>query len=81
MLTGFLVAAILVGTLTCPLMMWLGRRGVGPGCAIMGRTPRRTEEQLENLRVRHQELSRRLAALQVDDVEQAATLERSRAER
>ncbi len=64
MLDGLLVAVVVLGTLACPLMMWLGRHGIGPSCAIMRCKPRRREETRESLLARHTELSRRLAALE-----------------
>ncbi|MHB8643474.1 MAG: hypothetical protein ACYDA3_11395 [Gaiellaceae bacterium] len=41
MVNGLLIAVIVLGSLACPLLMFLGRRGIGPGCAIMGCEPRR----------------------------------------
>jgi hypothetical protein len=76
MLAGLLIAAVVLAALACPLMMWLGRRGIGPGCALSGCTPQRDEETLESLRARHEELSRRLEALEADRPAAASDLER-----
>jgi len=77
MLTGLLIAALVVAGLACPLMMWLGRRGIGPGCALMPCAPGRDEETLQSLRARHEELSRRLEALEPEDATAASELEPS----
>lgn len=63
MFEAFLVAAVLVGVLACPTMMWLGRRGIGPGCAMMGCEPKKADE-LEGLRKREQEIATRIAELE-----------------
>lgn len=76
MLTGLLVAVVLLAAVACPLMMWLGRRGIGPGCSIMGCTPQRDEESLDNLRMQHDELTRRLEALEAVDTTGAPEFER-----
>lgn len=64
MLAGLLIAAVVLGALACPLMMWLGRRGIGPGCALMGCSPQRSVETLESLRARERELAERIAQLE-----------------
>ena len=76
MLTGLLVVVVLLAAIVCPLMMWLGRRGIGPGCAIMGCTPQRDEESLESLRAQHDALARRLEALEAADTTGAPEFER-----
>lgn len=63
MLEGFLIGAIAVGLLACPLMMWLGRRGIGPGCGMSGRAEER-EEPLADLRRRQRELEEQIARLE-----------------
>lgn len=68
MVSGLLIAVVVLAGLACPLMMWLGRRGIGPGCALMGCMPQRDEETLESLRARQQELAQRLEALEVTDI-------------
>ena len=75
MLTGLLVAVVVLASLACPLMMWLGRRGIGPGCALMGCTPQR-EETIESLRAQHEELTQRLAAVDTAKRTDAARLGR-----
>lgn len=52
MTEAILVAAVLVAALACPVMMWLGRRGIGPGCAMMNCEPDRSVESLEALKQR-----------------------------
>jgi hypothetical protein len=61
-----MIAAIVVGALACPVMMWLGRRGIGPGCAMMDAcAPEDQEgETLEELRRREREVSARVARLE-----------------
>jgi hypothetical protein len=55
--------AIVAATLVCPALMWLGRRGIGPGCAIC--PPRRDDEQsLDHLRIRQQELTTKIDRLE-----------------
>jgi len=67
MLTGFVVAFVVLAGLACPLLMLLGRRGIGPGCAIMGCSPQRDEDTLESLRAQHEQLLRRLEALETGE--------------
>lgn len=55
MLEALLIAAVAVGVLSCPVMMWLGRRGIGPGCAMLGCADER-KESLAALRRRQGEL-------------------------
>jgi hypothetical protein len=62
----FFVLTIVAAALVCPALMWLGRRGIGPGCAICP-PRRRDQESLDDLRARQ----RRLAA-QIEELEAAA---------
>lgn len=55
MLQWILPVAIVAAALVCPALMWLGRRGIGPGCAIC--PPRRDEESLEDLQARQRALA------------------------
>jgi hypothetical protein len=64
MLTGLLFGLVVVAALACPVMVLLGRRGIGPGCAMMGCKPKREQETLESLRARHDELSTRIAKIE-----------------
>jgi hypothetical protein len=66
MLEAVLIAAVVVAALACPVMMWLGRRGIGPGCAMMGAcAPKEREgETLDDLRRREGEVSARIARLE-----------------
>ena len=66
LVTGLLIAAIVAGVLACPLMMWLGRRGIGPGCGVAASRRREDEETLESLRSRQEELGARIAQLEAD---------------
>jgi len=50
-----LPAAIAAAVLVCPAIMWLGRRGIGPGCAVC--PPRRSDESLEDLQARQRALT------------------------
>jgi hypothetical protein len=57
-----LVLAIVSAALVCPAMMWLGRRGIGPGCAIC--PPHRDEESFEALQAEQRALSVRIEELE-----------------
>lgn len=63
MLEALLIAAVGVGLLSCPVMMWLGRRGIGPGCAMLGCGEER-DESLGTLRRRQGELDEEIARLE-----------------
>ena len=67
MLNGLLITLVVAAALACPVMMLLGRRGIGPGCALMGCRPRRREESLEELRARQRELAHRVGELEADE--------------
>ena len=54
--------AIVAAALVCPAMMWLGRRGIGPGCAIC--PPRRSDESLEDLESRQRALTAQIEELE-----------------
>jgi len=71
-LNGLVIALVVVAALACPVMMLLGRRGIGPGCALMGCRPRRHDESLEDLRTRQRALARRVAELEADEREPAS---------
>lgn len=60
---GVLIGAVLVAALVCPTMMWLGRRGIGPGCGMATCRPEPKDESLESLKQRHSELDLQIAAL------------------
>jgi hypothetical protein len=60
-LDALLIALVVVAALGCPVMMWLGRRGIGPGCALMGCKPKRDEETIESLREQQRDLAQRIA--------------------
>ncbi len=62
---GLLIALIAVAALACPVMMLLGRRGIGPGCRMPGCSPRHEPpESLEQLRERERELASRIEELE-----------------
>ena len=63
------VVAVVAAALVCPAMMWLGRRGVGPGCAMC--PPNGEEDELDALRSRQRAL-----AAQVRKIEAEQTGER-----
>ena len=50
--------AIVAAALVCPALMWLGRRGIGPGCAMC--PPRKQEDSLEELRARQRNLAAKI---------------------
>lgn len=61
MLEALIIAGVIVAALACPVMMWLGRRGIGPGCAMGTCAPSRERDTLEELRSRQRELEERIA--------------------
>ena len=63
MATGVLIGLALAGALACPLMMLLGRRGIGPGC-ILGRCAADVDGSERSLRRRQQDLAARIAELE-----------------
>lgn len=66
MLDGLLIALAVVAVLACPTLMWLGRRGIGPGCAMMGR-PKAQDETLDGLRARQRELAERIEKVEAGE--------------
>lgn len=66
MLEAILIGAVVVAVLACPVMMLLGRRGIGPGCRMMGACKPSADEpeSLESLRGREREIARRIAELE-----------------
>lgn len=67
---GLIVGAILVAVLACPIMMWLGRRGIGPGCGTSACSTKRTAgESLDELRRRERQIADRIAQLEAGDGE------------
>ncbi len=62
MLQWLFPLAIVAAVLVCPAMMWLGRRGIGPGCAIC--PPRRSEESLDDLEARQRALTTQIEELE-----------------
>ena len=71
MLSGLLIALVVIAALSCPVMMLLGRRGIGPGCALMGCEPRRDQYSVESLRARQRDLAARID--EFGEVEQTPT--------
>lgn len=67
MTQAILIAAVLVGALACPVMMWLGRRGIGPGCAMMNCQTDPDDKSLDALKKRQRELDTQVAALEQTD--------------
>ena len=59
-----LVLAIVAAALACPALMWLGRRGIGPGCAIC--LPRRKEDSVEDLKARQRALNASIEELEAE---------------
>ena len=58
MVQALFAIGIVAAALACPAMMWLGRRGIGPGCAIC--PPREQKESLEDLRARQRDLAAKI---------------------
>ena len=66
-MSGLLIAVAVIGALACPIMMLLGRRGIGPGCAITGCRPNRRGRKLDDveaLRARHDEVTARIVSIE-----------------
>lgn len=69
MFEALLIVGIVVAALACPVMMMLGRRGIGPGCAMMGCSPKKKKgETVDDLRRRERELSARITELEAESV-------------
>lgn len=66
MFEAFLIGAVVVAALACPVMMLLGRRGIGPGCAMMNCAPKQGDD-LAALRRREREIATRIAELEADE--------------
>ena len=62
MVQALFAVAIVAAALACPAMMWLGRRGIGPGCAIC--PPRKQEDSLEDLQARQRDLAAKIEQLE-----------------
>src|SRR5712691_11855178 len=56
MLFALLIVLAILGALTCPVMMFLGRRGIGPGCALIGCRPRQ-RDNADSIRARQRQLA------------------------
>ena len=70
---AILIAAVVVGVLACPVMMLFGRRGIGPGCAMMNCETERRDDSLDALRKRQRELDSQVAELERTDRAGAGT--------
>ena len=66
MIQVLFAVAIVVAALACPAMMWLGRRGIGPGCAMC--PPRGQEDSLEDLQARQRDLAAKIENLESQPV-------------
>lgn len=62
MVQALFAVAIVAAAVACPAMMWLGRRGIGPGCAIC--PPRKQEDSLEDLQARQRDLAAKIEQLE-----------------
>ena len=66
------VLAIVAAALVCPTLMWLGRHGIGPGCAIC--PPRRSDEaSLDDLRAGQRTLAKQIDELEAREPEAVVT--------
>ena len=65
MVTGLLIGLVIAGALACPLMMLLGRRGIGPGC-FLGPCAEGEDGSAQGLRKRQQELAARIGELEAE---------------
>lgn len=81
MATGALIAAVIVGGLTCPaIMWWQRRRGRQPLCCPSKHEPRGRGGELEELRQNQASLSARLAQACLQGGAAASTAHREREE-
>jgi len=63
---------IVAAALACPTLMWLGRRGIGPGCAIC--PPRHSDEaSVNDLRARQRTLAKQIDELEAREPEAIVT--------
>jgi len=65
MATGLLIGLAVAGALACPLMMLLGRHGIGPGC-FLGHCVAVEEGSAQGVHRRQQELAARIAELEAE---------------
>lgn len=57
---------IVAAALICPALMWLGRRGIGPGCAMC--PPRKQVDSLEDLQARQRDLAAKINEFELQPV-------------
>ncbi len=62
MAQAWFAIAIVAAAHACPAMMWLGRRGIGPGCAIC--PPHKPEDSLQDLQARQRVLAAKIERLE-----------------
>jgi len=67
-----LVGAVVAAALVCPGIMWLGRRGIGPGCAICPPRPN-DGESLETLKARQRSLEAEIDKLEAQQATRVVT--------
>jgi hypothetical protein len=67
--TVLLVAAIVAVSLVCPAMMWLARRGIGPGCGVERRHQATDTETLDGLHARQGKLLEQIERLERERVQ------------
>ena len=72
MLSGLLIALVALSALACPVMMLLGRRGIGPGCAMMGCKPRQPDNP-DSIRARQRELANQIEQLEARRADKLAS--------
>jgi hypothetical protein len=72
MLSGLLIALVVLSALACPVMMLLGRRGIGPGCAMMGCKPRQPNNP-DSIRARQRDLATEIEKLEARQVDTLAS--------
>lgn len=69
MVEALVIGVVLVAALACPVMMWLGRRGIGPGCVMSKCESASEEETIDDLRRRERELSEEIARFETAETE------------
>ena len=73
MLSGVLIALVVLSALACPVMMLLGRRGIGPGCALMECKPQQQPDHADSIRARQRELANQIEQLEARQAHRPAS--------
>lgn len=66
MIGTLVIVAVALAALACPLVMWLGRRGIGRNSPVSESAGRENGKSLEALRARQRALEQRIARLEAE---------------